>query len=177
MSLQDKTVRKVAYCAMLAAVAMIFSYVEVLIPIDLGIPGAKLGIANLVTVVGLYFLEPGEVLLIAAARIFLSGFMFGSGMSLVYSLAGGAASLAAMVLCKKIKGLSVIGVSMAGGIFHNAGQLVAAILVVKDLRLSFYGPVLLLFGTLTGVLIGIASKKVLPVVRVEGQKITENRWI
>lgn len=156
---------------MLVAVSMIFSYVEALLPIQLGIPGAKLGIANLVTVAGLYFLQPGEVLLISATRIFLAGFMFGNGMSLVYSLAGGLVSFAAMLLCKKVWGLSVTGVSMAGGIFHNAGQLFAAVFVVKNLKLFYYGPFLLIIGTLTGVLIGVLAGKILPVVGVEGQKI------
>lgn len=79
--------RKIALCAMLMALAMIFSYVEVLIPINLGVPGIKLGIANLVVVVGLFFLPAGEVLMISVARILLMGYLFGNGMSILYSLA------------------------------------------------------------------------------------------
>ena len=81
--------RKIALCAMLMALAMIFSYVEVLIPINLGVPGIKLGVADLVVVVGLFFLPAGEVLMISVARILLMGYLFGNGMSILYSLAGG----------------------------------------------------------------------------------------
>lgn len=162
---------KVSYCAMLAALAMIFSYVEALIPVNFGIPGIKLGIANLVTVVGLYFLNPGEVLLIAVSRIVLVSFLFGNGMSLIYSLAGGLVSFAAMLLLKKAGRFSISGVSMAGGIFHNAGQLLVAAFVVKNIKLFCYFPVLLISGTLTGALIGILAGRILPVVGAEGRKI------
>lgn len=162
--------RKVSYCAMLVALAMIFSYVEVLIPINLGIPGIKLGVANLVTVVGLYFLNPGEVLLIAAARIVLVSFLFGNGMSLIYSLAGGLLSFAVMLMLKRAKLFSVMGVSMAGGICHNAGQLLVAAFVVKNIKLFYYFPVLLISGTLTGALIGMLAGRILPVVGSEGRK-------
>lgn len=90
--------RKIALCAMLMALAMIFSYVEVLIPINLGVPGIKLGIANLVVVVGLFFLPAGEVLMISVARILLMGYLFGNGMSILYSLAGGLLSFSCDVL-------------------------------------------------------------------------------
>lgn len=80
---------KIAYGAMLVALAMIFSYVESLIPISIGIPGIKLGVANLVTVLGIFFLGPCEVLTVVIMRIFLVGFMFGNGVSIIYSLAGG----------------------------------------------------------------------------------------
>ena len=98
--------RKIALCAMLMALAMIFSYVEVLIPINLGVPGIKLGIANLVVVVGLFFLPAGEVLMISVARILLMGYLFGNGMSILYSLAGGLLSFLVMLLLKHIKGFS-----------------------------------------------------------------------
>lgn len=156
--------RKVSYCAMLVALAMIFSYVEVLIPINQGIPGIKLGIANLVTVTGLYFLNPGEVLLIAVVRIVLVSFLFGNGMSLIYSLAGGLLSFAVMLLLKRAKIFSIPGVSMAGGIAHNAGQLLVAAFVVKNIKLFYYFPVLLIAGTLTGALIGMLAGRILPAV-------------
>ena len=76
--------RKVAYCGMLIALAMIFSYVEALIPINFGIPGVKLGLANLVVLYGLYMMKPQEVLMVSVSRILLNGFMFGNGMSILY---------------------------------------------------------------------------------------------
>ena len=114
--------KKLANMAMLVALAMIFSYVESLIPINFGIPGMKLGVANLVTVTGLYFLELPEVFLVVVMRILLTGFLFGNGMSIVYSLAGGILSFLVMALMKRLKGFSVAGVSIAGGVSHNILQ-------------------------------------------------------
>lgn len=101
--------KKLANMAMLVALAMIFSYVESLIPINFGVPGMKLGVANLVTVTGLYFLEIPEVLAVSVLRVLLTGFLFGNGMSIIYSLAGAVVSLLAMVLVKKMDGISKIG--------------------------------------------------------------------
>lgn len=156
--------KKISDCAMLVALAMIFSYVEVLIPIHLGIPGVKLGIANLVTVVGLYLLNPGEVFLISMARILLVSFLFGNGMSLLYSLAGGILSFGVMLLIRRMKGFSILGMSMAGGVFHNAGQLLVAAFVVKNIKLFYYFPVLLISGVLTGAVIGMLAGRILPVL-------------
>ena len=102
--------KKLANMAMLVALAMIFSYVESLIPINFGVPGMKLGVANLVTVTGLYFLEIPEVLAVSVLRVLLTGFLFGNGMSIIYSLAGAVVSLFAMVLVKKMDGISIVGV-------------------------------------------------------------------
>ena len=118
--------KKLANMAMLVALAMIFSYVESLMPINFGIPGMKLGVANLVTVTGMYFLEFPEVFLVVVMRILLIGFLFGNGMSIVYSLAGGILSFLVMALMKRLKGFSVAGVSIAGGVSHNIGQIIVA---------------------------------------------------
>ena len=148
--------RRVSSGAMLVALAMIFSYVESLIPINLGIPGIKLGVANLVTVTGLYILAPMEV--------FLVGFMFGNGMSILYSLAGGILSFLVMLLLKRAKGFSMIGVSIAGGVSHNIGQIAVAMCVLENTKLVYYLPVLMIAGTITGILIGVVSRKILPAV-------------
>ena len=159
--------RKIALCAMLMALAMIFSYVEVLIPINLGVPGIKLGIANLVVVVGLFFLPAGEVLMISVARILLMGYLFGNGMSILYSLAGG---LLSFLLLKHIKGFSITGVSIAGGVTHNVAQICVAALVVQNRKLFYYLPALLVAGVITGMLIGILSDRILSAVKREGRK-------
>ena len=156
--------KKIANMAMLVAVAMIFSYVESLIPINFGVPGMKLGIANLVTVTGLYFLAVPEVMAVVAMRVLLTGFLFGNGMSIMYSLAGGLLSVLVMAGMKNLKGFSIIGISMAGGIAHNIGQLAVATLVVENLKLIYYLPVLMIAGTVTGILIGVVSRKILPAV-------------
>lgn len=160
---------KIAYGAMLVALAMIFSYVESLIPISIGIPGIKLGVANLVTVLGIFFLRPCEVLTVVIMRIILVGFMFGNGVSIIYSLAGGLLSLTVMLIIKKTDKFSMVSVSVAGGISHNIGQLLAAAIVLKSTVVGYYLPPLLVAGTLTGLLIGIVAQKVFPAVGISGK--------
>lgn len=159
--------RKIAYCSILIALAMIFSYVEVLIPISIGIPGIKLGLANLVVVTGFALLRPQEVFLISMGRILLTSLLFGTGLSLLYSLAGGILSFAVMLLLykKRKAGFSMVGVSIAGGISHNIGQIIVAAAVVENSKLFVYLPVLLAAGTITGMLIGIVGEKILPVIK------------
>ena len=139
MRQEGKTVaKKVAYCGMLVALSMIFSYVEALIPISFGVPGIKLGLANLVVLSGLYRMKPAEILSVSVARILLIGFLFGNGMSIIYSLAGGLLSFLVMLLLKKTGGFSAIGVSIAGGVSHNIGQILVAAAVLKSSGVFYY---------------------------------------
>ena len=152
---------RAAVFGVFTALALIFSYVELLIPINFGIPGAKLGLANLVIVIVLYKTDWKEALLLSVVRIILAGFLFGNLFGILYSLAGGILSLAVMTLLKKTGAFSVIGVSMAGGGSHNVGQLIIAMLVVETYALGYYLPVLLITGLITGTLIGIAGREML----------------
>ena len=152
---------RVAYFGVFTALALIFSYVESLIPIQLGIPGVKLGLANLIIVIALYKMRLSEVFLLSIVRILLSGFLFGNYFSILYSLAGGLLSLAVMALLKKTGDFSVMGISMAGGVFHNVGQLVVAMMVVETFSVGYYLPVLLMAGLVTGFLIGVAAGEML----------------
>lgn len=152
---------KAAYFGVFTALALIFSYVETLIPINFGIPGAKLGLANLVIVIVLYKTGGKEALILSVTRIVLSGFLFGNLFAILYSLAGGLFSLAVMGLVKRRKSFSIIGVSMAGGVTHNIGQLIVAMLVVETYQVGYYLPVLMLAGLATGTLIGVISREVL----------------
>lgn len=161
--------KKISLCAMLIALAMIFSYVEALIPFNFGIPGIKLGIANLVIVVGLCFLKPQEVFLVSLLRIFLVGILFGNGVSLIYSIAGGMFSLAVMLLLKRLGGFSMLGISVAGGVAHNIAQLVAAMIVVSNWNLVYYLPALLIGGAITGTLIGITATKIWECLKIAGR--------
>lgn len=148
---------KVAYFGVFTALALIFSYVETLIPIQFGIPGVKLGLANLIIVIALYRVKLSEVYLLSIVRVLLAGFIFGNYFSIIYSLAGGILSLTVMALLRKKGGFSVIGVSIAGGVFHNIGQLIVASVIVETFGVMYYVPVLLIAGLVTGLLIGIAS--------------------
>lgn len=152
---------RVAYWGVFTSAALIFSYVEALIPINFGIPGVKLGFANLITVIVLYRMSIKEAYILSFARIVLSGFIFGNLFAILYSLSGGLLSLTIMVLFKKTEKFSVYGISMAGGVFHNVGQLLIAMLVVESVSITGYLPVLLIAGLLTGLLIGVISNEML----------------
>lgn len=152
---------KTAYFGVFTALALIFSYVETLVPIQFGIPGVKLGLANLIIVIFLYQRNVKEALLLSITRIVLSGFLFSNLFSILYSLAGGVLSLGVMAFLKKQESFSVIGVSIAGGVAHNMGQLVIAMVVVETYRVGYYFPVLLIAGLLTGFAIGVIANEVL----------------
>ncbi len=152
--------RKIAYLGLLIALAFVFSYVEFLIPVNFGVPGAKLGLANLVIIVALYTLNERDAFLLSVIRIVLVGFTFGSMASMLYSLAGGVLSFAVMVLAKRAKLLALTGVSVLGGVFHNIGQILMAIWVLHTASLVYYLPVLLLAGSLSGIAIGVLGAMV-----------------
>lgn len=152
---------RVAYFGMFTALALIFSYVETLIPISFGIPGVKLGLANLIIVAALYKMALKEAYLLSVVRVLLAGFLFGNYFSILYSLSGALLSLSVMALLKKNGGFSVIGVSIAGGVFHNIGQLFVAMLAVETFQVAYYVPVLLVAGLLTGLVIGILAQELL----------------
>lgn len=156
---------KAAYFGVFTALALIFSYIETLIPFSFGIPGIKLGLANLLTVILLYKRNAKEALLLSVVRIILSGFLFGNLFSIFYSLAGGILSLFVMDMLKKTESFSVMGVSAAGGVSHNIGQLLVAMAVVETYRVGYYFPVLLAAGLATGLLIGIVANEVLKRVK------------
>lgn len=152
---------RVAYFGVFTALALIFSYVETLIPVNLGIPGVKLGLANLIIVVALYMMRLSEAYLLSVVRVLLAGFIFGNYFSIIYSLAGGLLSLTVMALLKKWGGFSLQGISIAGGVFHNIGQLIVAAVVVETFSVTYYFPVLLVAGLLTGLVIGIVAEMML----------------
>lgn len=152
---------KVAYFGVFVALALIFSYLESLIPFHIGIPGVKLGLANLIIVIVLYKMDIKAAYLLSVARIVLAGFLFGNLFSILYSLAGGLLSLTVMVLLKKKGGFSIMGVSIAGGVAHNIGQMIVAMIVVETYSVIYYIPVLLIAGLVTGLIIGIASAEML----------------
>lgn len=153
--------KKTAYFGMFVALAFLFSYIESLIPINLGIPGVKLGLANLVVIVSLYVMGARAAFAVAMARILLSGFTFGSLFAMLYSMAGGLLSFGVMALLKKSRRFSVVGVSVAGGVFHNVGQILVAILVVRTVALVTYLPILMVAGVVAGVVIGILGAAVI----------------
>ncbi|MBQ5441306.1 MAG: Gx transporter family protein [Firmicutes bacterium] len=153
----DSRTKVVAISAMFAALALIFSYVEVLIPIPLPIPGIKLGIANLVIIIAIYRLGLKHALTINLVRIVAAGLLFSGVFGMIYSLAGGILSTVGMYLLYRTDRFSMVGVSMAGGVLHNLGQLLTACVLLSNTALMSYFAVLLFSGMITGILIGLLS--------------------
>ena len=153
----NKTARRVALTGLLAALALIFSYVEVLVPFNAGVPGIKLGLANLVPLIILYRLDERYAFAANIIRVLLAGLLFSGLFAALYSLAGCCLSFLVMVILKKTNRFSIIGVSMAGGVFHNLGQLCVAIAAVSSPQLVHYMPVLIISGMIAGIIVGIGA--------------------
>lgn len=156
---------RVAFLGLMTAVALILSYVESLFPFNFGVPGIKLGLPNLTTVILLYVCGPVSALSVNLVRVLLSGLLFGNLSMIIYSLAGAAISFVFMLTAFKINKFSVAGISLIGGVFHNIGQCIVACLVVSNYRIGVYLPFLLIAGALTGVLIGYISKLIIPIIK------------
>ena len=148
--------RRLTTLALLTAGAMILSYVESMLP-SLGIPGVKMGLANIAVIFALYRQGWKEALGISLVRVFMVSMLFGSMGALLYSLAGAALSLGVMALLKHTDRFSETGVSVAGGVAHNAGQILVAIALLGNVRLVYYYPVLVLSGVAGGVLTGLTA--------------------
>ena len=147
--------KKIALLAMCVALSMILSYVESLLPSP-GVPGVKLGLANLVVIFALYKLGWKEAAGISLLRVFLVSLLFGHAASLMYSAAGAVLSLAGMILLKRTDKLSCVAVSVIGGVLHNIGQILMAWLLMGP-NVVYYLPVLILSGTAAGIAIGVVS--------------------
>ncbi len=148
--------KKIAQYGLLTALALALSWLESLLP-PLGTPGVKLGLPNLAIVFALYRLGFREACVISLARVVLVTLLFGNGAALAYSVAGAALSLGLMGLLKKTGKFSSVGVSVAGGVAHNAGQILVAMALLETSRLAWYLPALWISGTVAGVLIGIVA--------------------
>ena len=135
--------KKLVLIAILISQAIILGFVERFIPISFIVPGAKLGLANIITLIALYILTVRETSFILFGRIVLLSFMFGSVSSLLYSISGGYLALIAMYLAMRTKNLSIIGISVIGAVFHNVGQLAMAALIINNLNIFYYLPLLL----------------------------------
>lgn len=147
---------KVAQYGLLTALALVLSYLESLVP-PLWVPGVKLGLPNLAVVFALYRLGFKDACAISLVRVVLVALLFGNGAALAYSIAGAVLSLALMGLLKRTGKFSSVGVSVAGGVAHNAGPILVAMALLETSRLAWYLPVLWISGMIAGVLVGIVS--------------------
>ena len=166
-----KRTKKIAICGILTALAFGLSYIEYLIPFDaIGIPGIKLGLPNLVILLALYLLGFPYAAVISAVRLLLNWFLFGNMTSFLYSLAGGVLSLLVMTLLVKRKWMDEIGTSIAGAAMHNSGQILVAMLLMRNVSIASYLPVLLVTAVVTGACIGIAVRLMAPRLRTVLEK-------
>ena len=149
--------KKVARFGLLVALALVLSYLESLVPLSFTVPGVKLGLPNVVVVFALYKLNGRSAALISLLRVLLAALLFGSALSLAYSAAGAALSLLVMLLLRRSGRFGCTGVSVAGAVAHNAGQVLVAAAVLETGRLMYYLPALCVSGVIAGVCIGLLA--------------------
>ena len=147
--------RTIARYGLLIALALILSYAEAQLPAFFAVPGMKLGLTNLVVLLALYLMGSGSAVTINIIRIMLAALLFGNGMSLAYSAAGGLLSGGVMILLKKTGRFSVVTVSIAGGVMHNVGQILVAMVLLGTSSLAWYLLILWFTGIASGAVIGI----------------------
>jgi len=147
--------KQISRYALLVALAMVLSWLESLVPVSAAVPGMKLGLTNLVVIFALYRMRPEDAAMISLVRVLLVSFTFGNAYAFAYSLAGAVLSLIIMWGLKKSDRFSTVGVSIAGGVGHNLGQILVAALVLETDRIFFYLPVLMVSGIAAGVCIGL----------------------
>lgn len=157
--------KRIACLGLFIALAFVLSYVEYLLPLNIGIPGAKVGLANLVVMVALYTLGKKDAALLSVVRVVLVGFTFGNLAMMLYSMAGALLSFVVMLMAKRTKLFSITGVSVLGGVFHNVGQIIVAMFVLETASLLYYLPFLIVIGTISGIVIGVISSMI--TVRVD----------
>lgn len=145
----------VALYGMFVSVSLVLSYIEAIIPINLPVPGMKLGLANIVIIWVLYSMGIKAAAIVSLVRVLLAGFMFGNMYSIIFSMAGALLSLITMYFLKRIKAFSIIGVSIAGGVMHNAGQIIVSMIVLENVRMAYYFPALIISGVVAGIAIGL----------------------
>lgn len=159
--------RRIAQIGVLVSLAMVLSYLESLFPVFLAVPGIRIGLANIAIVFALYHLGFRATLGISVVRVVLSALLFGSVISMSYSLCGALISIAMMAILKRSGLFGTVAVSVVGGVSHNLGQIAVACLILQTKAIAYYIPVLILSGVVSGVVIGIVSAVV--IARLEGE--------
>jgi heptaprenyl diphosphate synthase len=153
--------KKVAFLGMCIALSMILSFVESQIPPLMAVPGVKVGLPNIVMVFMLYKIGAKETAIVSILRVILVGILFGTPLSMIYSLVGAALSLIGMIILKKTNLFAPVTVSVVGGILHNVGQIATACFVMETAEIAYYLPVLFISGTIAGILIGLTAAMIL----------------
>jgi heptaprenyl diphosphate synthase len=156
-SIQSRTA-KIAFVGITASLALVLSYLEFLLPpIFVAVPGIKLGLPNIVILYVLYCIDLKHAALVSFIRIMMSSILFGNAMTFAYSVAGAVLSLALMGILKKTDLLSAVGVSVVGGVSHNLGQILVAMVVLDTPQIAYYMIVLAITGTVSGIFVGLCG--------------------
>lgn len=158
---KNRSSHRIAFLGMFIAIAMVLSYVESLIPLSFAVPGIKLGLANMVTIIVIFKMRVADAWIVAIVRVILSSILFGNMTVMLYSLAGAFASLMVMTIFRRINFFSMVGVSILGAVCHNAGQIATAAWLLRNSSIFYYIPALMVSGCIAGVCIGIAGAAVI----------------
>lgn len=151
-----KTVR-ITELGMLLAISLVLAYLESLLPVMIAVPGVKIGLANIITMLLLYNRKLSATFFFMTVRVVLAGFLFSGVSGILYSFVGGVCCIGIMSILKRLSIFSVMGVSMAGAVFHNIGQIMVAVLIMENVHIVYYLPVLCVSGTVSGLLIGYVT--------------------
>ncbi len=149
--------KKIAKIAIFSTLAIVFGYIESLFPLPIPVYGAKVGISNIVILTSLYILTTPISFGIMLIKTFSSSLLFSGFSAFLYSVSGGFLSVITMSILKKTKKFSVVGISIAGGVTHNIGQLIVAAIFLKNINIFYYLPILIIIGIIAGAVIGIIS--------------------
>ena len=158
--------KKIATMSIMVSLALILSFIESRIPAFVAIPGVKVGLANIAVIFVLYKMGIKEAAAISAVRILLVSMLFGSPVSLIYSLSGALLSFVVMILLKKLTSLKEVAISVVGGVMHNVGQIVAASIILDTNVVAYYLPFLILSGTIAGIVVGLTAALLIKRVKV-----------
>ena len=164
--MKNKTLR-LTTLALTISFAMVLSYIESRIPAFVAIPGIKVGLANIAIIFSLYKFGIKEAITVSILRVFLVSMLFGSPVSLIYSISGALLSLLTMIILKKLTPLSEVAISVTGGVMHNVGQIAAASFMLSTNVVVYYLPFLLVSGTVAGIVVGIVSAILVKKVRID----------
>lgn len=153
--------KKITEMSLLLAVSLVLSYLETLLPVFIAVPGVKLGLANVVTMLILYCFDAKNAFFFMTLRVVMAGFLFSGISGIIYSFVGGLFCILIISLTKRMSCFSTLGVSMSGAIFHNLGQIIVAFFVMENAHILYYFPVLCVSGVLTGLVIGYLTQLIL----------------
>ncbi len=157
MKRDENKTYSLAVCGLMTALAMILSYVEFLIPIPLPIPGIKLGFANIAIIVILYIYGQKQMIAVNIIRVILVSILFGNITAFIFSMSGAILAMLLMIILKRCKAFSIRGVSCAGAVMHNLGQILAAAFVMGTSAIIYYLPILIIAGLVCGLITGLLA--------------------